>query len=685
MKKIGISFLILSLFAACSHKSTNPRNPALTNSELIRSDYSTGEITKLCDEQISSLKEKLDTFVKTPKKSTYYPASMLLEFETYFADFSDNSSPLTFMGYVSKNRALRDEATACEEKQGVAFVDIFTRKDLYNILKKVRVKDPAEKKLLKETLLGFELNGLKLNDKKLAQVKKLKTELTALETQFQANLNNDTSTVAFSKEELSGVSDDFLNRLKKDDQGNYIVTTKSTDYVELIDNAKNSETRKKIYIAYRNRGGDQNMEILTKALKIRTELANVLGYKTWADYKTVTRMAKNQKNVMQMLNNLKAQLAKRNLADIKKLTNYKKEELKDESDFVVWDAGYVANQIRKNQYQIDKEEIKQYFPSDYVVQQMFTIYSQLLGVNFNKINDPKVWSNDVSLYEIVDKQDNSTVAYFYTDFIPREGKYGHAAAFTLRSGRLLANNEYVKPISAIVANFNPATSGKPSLLDHEQVETLFHEFGHIMHQTLTRAPYASMSGAGVAWDFVEAPSQMLENWVWNKDVLKQISQHYKNNTPLSNELINKMIAAKDFNQGTFYTNQLMLGLFDQAIHSGREIKDVNDVFNKNYKDVTSLDPAPGMHFPSSFGHIMGGYDAGYYGYLWSEVYAQDMFSKFEQKGLLDSETGLRYRHEILEKGKMEEPLVMVENFLGRKSNNKAFLKSLGLNTKNIGH
>ena len=307
---------------------------------------------------------------------------------------------------------------------------------------------------------------------------------------------------------------------------------------------------------------------------------------------------------------------------------------------------------------------------------MFDVYSKILGVRFEEVKDASVWAPGVKLYRILNASDSALIAHFYTDFIPREGKYSHAAAFNLVTGRRLPDGSYVKPVSAIVANFTPPADGKPSLLTHDEVETTFHEFGHIMHQTLTKAPYASLAGTRVARDFVEAPSQMLENWVWSPEILASLSGHYKDNSKkLPPELLKSMMEARDYNQGLFYTRQLYYALMDMAYHTTKGDFDTTKVQEKLHKEITGLDPVPGGHWEASFGHLMG-YDAGYYGYLWSEVYAQDMFTRFEKDGLLSDKVGADYRHVILESGNMQEAADLVTQFLGRKSTRDAFFKKL---------
>lgn len=638
--------------------------------DLIRSDFKPNELKALCDAEIARLKTRLDSEAKSA-----------FDIDNILADFFDVMSPLTFMGNVHTDKAIRKEASACEEKQGQVIVDVMTRRDLYAVVLATATENEEQKRLVSEMRREFERNGLALDDQKLIALVNLKKQLATLETQFKDNLNNDTSTVEFSAEELAGVSETFLARLKKTPDGKFIVTTTSADYVHVTENAKNPATRLAILTKYENRAADENTELLKKAVILRLSMGQLLGFPHWAEARIDGRMAKNSANVMSLLLDLKAKLRPRLESDLKVLLEAKKQmEDPAATHILAQDVRYFANQVKKRDYAVDDEVIREYFPKDTVMAGLFQVYSTLLNVEFEAVTDAKVWHPDVKLYAVRDRSaDKSILAYFYADLFPRAGKFGHAAASPLISGRYLSNSKYSQPVAAIMTNFTPPSKDKPSLLTHDEVETLFHEFGHIMHMILTTVPYAYLSGASVAQDYVEAPSQMLENWAWDKEILNLISGHYLDvSKKLPNSLVEKMIASKNFNTGYFYSRQLSLGLFDMGLHMDNVPVDVNDFFRKSHREVMGFDTAPGTHFAATFGHLMGGYDAGYYGYLWSEVFAADMFTAFQKEGLLNEKTGARYRQTILESGNRIDPLVLITNFLGREPNNEAFLKKLGL-------
>jgi len=669
---------LLSILVSCGSTSEKANISKPGELVLIRSDYKEGEITKLCDAELKAIEEKLKK-VETTAPEARNLDNTLHVMERAISDLYFNTDPLVFMASVSTNEKHNPEATQCEEKRGQYIVGVFGRKALFQSFKDLNPRTTDEARLLLKSKESFERAGILLAEDKLAKLTELKRELTKKETQFSNNLNQDNTTVSFTKDELEGVTDDFLARLKKDEKGNLIATTKSTDYVSVMENAKKAESRKKMMAAYLTRGGTKNIELLQSAVELRQDIAEILGYKNWADYQTVNRTARDKKTVDDFLKNLRTKLSKRYKMDSAQLLKFKKELDPQAKKVDPWDISYLSYQLKKRDYALDEEKIREYFPADTVVKGVFAVYSDLLGVKYEQIKNANVWATGVQLFSVTDTASGRHIGYFFADFFPRKGKYGHAAAFSLVSGRREENGSYNKPISAIVSNFTPPVEGKPSLMTHDEVETLFHEFGHIMHQVLTQAPYASLSGTSVPWDFVEAPSQMLENWAWDPQVMKSISGHYKNpQEKLPDAMIAQMIKARHFQEGTTYARQLLYSIYDLSLHTGDRKADVLKNFYTLYKDILDMDSLEGSLFPAGFGHLMGGYDAGYYGYLWSRVFAQDMFSNFEKKGLLDAETGKRYRTEILEPGNMRDAMESLKVFLARKPSSEAFFKSLGI-------
>jgi Zn-dependent oligopeptidase len=336
-----------------------------------------------------------------------------------------------------------------------------------------------------------------------------------------------------------------------------------------------------------------------------------------------------------------------------------------------WDWRYYLNQLRKRDYSLDDEKIRAYFPADKVMAGMLDVYARILSVEFRRVPDAEVWADGVQLYEIRDVPSGRRVARFYIDLFPREGKYGHAASFAIGPARALPAG-YAMPLSVLVVNFEPPQAGKAAHLSINEVNVLFHEFGHIMHQCLTTARYASLSGSNVDVDFVEAPSQMLENFVFEPEVLALVSDG------LPADLMKRMAAARRFDAGVRYSRQVFLGSFDLHIHTHGAQVDSDAAARRLWAEIMAFPEPPDAHFAAGFGHMMGGYDAGYYGYLWSEVFSADMFTRFQREGVLNPKTGRDYRSAILAQGRVKDPDALLKEFIGRAPNEDAFLKQIGI-------
>jgi thimet oligopeptidase len=356
---------------------------------------------------------------------------------------------------------------------------------------------------------------------------------------------------------------------------------------------------------------------------------------------------------------------------------YNSKKIDPEGSMQHWQNTYIENILLEEKYQVDDEKIKEYFPMDAALGGLFQITQTLFGVTYKEIENPSVWHGDVRQFEVYDG--TKLIGRFYLDFYPRDNKYKHAACFGMIKGKETPWG-YQIPNATLVCNFPPATEDRPSLMPHDQVKTLFHEFGHVLHQMLTTASLSSQSGTSVARDFVEAPSQIFENWIWDYPSLALFAKHYETGEVLPKELFDKMIAAKNVGSGISTERQILYGSLDMTLHDKFDPKgseSVDDVVRSLMTELTHYPFVEGTHFQTSFGHL-NGYGASYYGYMWSKVYAEDMFSEFEKNGVLDSATGMRYRNIILAKGSSEEPMDLVKEFLGREPNNEAFMKSLGL-------
>jgi len=641
------------------------REPAWipSRSEQIRSHYTPGEITDRCDAAIRQADESLNGIgALLPEQRT--PDTTLLRFETVMSDYSDQISPLILMGYVYPDPAIAAEGSACEEKSGMFMVSVYSRRDLYDAIRSQSPRDTDEARLLTFTLRQFVKNGLALPDDRLENVRAMKTNLTRLETQFSANLNNDNTTLEFSAEDLTGVPDSARAQFGKGSNGSYVVSMKYPDYYAVMQNADKSETRRRMDEAFLNRLAMENTRLLEEAIRLRAQIARELGYDTWADYRIDGRMARTKENVTVFLDTLKAPVKIKTREEMATLLTIKQSLFPGSDSVNTWDIAYLKNKLRNRDYAIDDEVVRSYFPLDVVTEGMFSRFSGPLGVRFDEVKDARVWAPGVTLYRVANATDNTTLAYIYFDLYPREGKYGHMMMYPLVSGRVLPDGTYSIPVSVIIGNVRAPDGNIPSLLSHDDVEGLFHEFGHAIHVSLTRAPYASLSGANVEWDFVETPSQAFEEWVWQPEVLDAISGHYTNHTEkLPPGLRDRIIAARNIDAGLTYTRMLVISSEDLEYHTTSGPVNVTAVSDRIYEEMMGIKPLPGNHEPATIGHFMGGYDAGYYSYLWSKVYALNVYSRFRQDGLENATTGADYRHWILEPGNMQDGMVLLRGFL----------------------
>lgn len=650
-------------------------------------DAAPQEIADGCQSAKARAEMDLTAIVRLPASARTFD-NTVAGLDRALADLKDRAASAVFLKYVSVSSAARDAANDCETSLGQFQVDVFTREDLYAALGAYAAKKEAlakeDKRLLEKTLLAFERNGLGLPLEKREALKSIRKRLVQLEADFGKNLNEVTDAALFTREELEGLPEDFIARLSTEG-ARYKVTVKYPDYFPVMDNARRPQTRRRMEALFNNRAAKANLPILKEAIRLRAEAAQLLGHKNHAEFVLTERMAKNPETVWVFLRRLERRLkplGKKELAEL--LALKEKEEGSEDRVLRAWDWRYYDNQLVKARYQVDHQAIKDYFPLERVTEGMFGVYQRLFGVKFTERKDAALWHPDVRLYEIADAAGGEPFAYFYMDLFPRDGKYGHAAAFDLVLGRALPDGSYQKPVAALVANFEKPAAGRPSLLRHGprgEIETYFHEFGHIMHQTLTRARHARFSGANTAWDFVEAPSQMLENWIWDPALAAELSGHYQDPAKkIPAELFARVRAARRVNEGLKSLRQIFFGAIDMTYHTQDAVEDTTAEYRRLMERVSLIPMSPGTHPEASFGHLFG-YDAGYYSYMWSKVYAEDMFSRFEAEGLLNTALGRRYRQEILEKGGGRDELDSVRAFLGRDPSEDAFLKSLGLDPK----
>jgi len=496
----------------------------------LKFDLTPEEIAKLTEECIEYSKKVQDE-VANEKQPNFENVVKKLEDLNAFLGPIENS--LTFMQHVSTDKLQRDASSESEKKLDAFIIESNLREDVYANVVKVRdLKenlDSVDKKLLEKTLQDYERNGLGLEKEKREQYKEMKTRISELCNKYQQNLNEDTTKVVFTEKEMEGCTKDFLEGLNKDENGNYIVSLKYPELFPTLLYAKNPETRKKIYLANASHCNKENIPILEEVVQLRHKCANLMGYETHSDYVLEIRMAKSRKNVTEFLNGLFEKLKPSALKDLEKFLEFKKQEDPTATIIEPWDFRYYNRLRLERDYGVDDDFIKDFFPIEVVTEGMLQVYQKILSLRFEKLakENTHVWHEDVVTYSVFDKNSNNFLGHFYLDLFPREGKYGHAAAFHLHPTFEIEKGGKRNPIgAAMVANFTKPTKEKPSLLKFDEVETYFHEFGHLMHDLCSTARYARMAGTSVERDFVEAPSQMLENWCYQEEVLNILSGHY---------------------------------------------------------------------------------------------------------------------------------------------------------------
>ncbi len=590
---------------------------------------------------------------------------------------------------TSTNEAMRTAGENAFKLYQDWAVGIDYREDVYKALKAFADTNPKltgeDEKLLKETMRDYRRAGLELPPDKRKEVEDLRKQLSKLGTDFDTNIVNVKAPVVFTKAELEGVPESFFNSpgVKTGDDAYTVMANVTWQFITVQENAKSEATRKKLYVIHDSLAKDTNVTVLNQMLDLRNKIALRLGYKSWDDYQTEIKMAKSGAGAKKYIDDLIRGIEPKFASEIATLQKMKAAETKDpNARIMVWDFRYYTNQLNKQKYAIDKEALRVYFPYQKVLEGMFNIYQSIFGLKFEQIVPPTKWIDDLQLYVVSDAASGEPLGMFYLDMFPREGKFNHFAQFNIIGGKLLADGRYQRPTVALLCNFPPPAADKPSLMTHNDVETLFHEFGHALHSIVTRAKYGRFAGSNVPGDFVEAPSQMLQNWVWDKTVLDTFAADYRDpSKKIPAEIIKKLNDAKLANAGTLYRRQFAFASLDLALHDQHpegQPYDCVGISNPILEKVfLPIDPNTTM--VTYFGHL-NGYDAGYYGYAWADAIAADMATVFEKakNRYLDKEAGMRLRNEIYAPGDSRDVTVSIEKFLGRKQSIQPFLKQIGI-------
>lgn len=633
--------------------------------------FDAAAINKRCNAELASARAAIAALEKDKR-----PARLLPDLNRLQQRVGAFSNPVYLLANVAVDKATRDAAQQCIEKLSPLSTELYQSVPLFQRVQALKPADGVDRRYREELLENFEDSGASLPAGKRARAKAITDELDVLGLGFQKAVNEDPTTVTLTVADAAGLPEAWVAARKRDAAGNLVLGMNYPTVVPFFSNATNEDARRKVWMAFQNQGGVANLERLDKALKLRHELAQLHGQPDYATLALKRRMAETPKAVQDFLTGVREavnQGEQRELGELRAEKAALMGKPVDQVQVQRWDTTYLQERLKRSRYAIDQEKLRAYFPTDKAVAFSIKVAERLYGISFVPAKVP-VWHPDVRYYDVFEAADKAGKAVepgkgafiggVYLDLSPRDGKYNHAAAFPVVAGSRLSGQ---KPASVLVTNFNPQG------LDHDELETMLHEFGHVLHGVLSTTRYIDQAGTSVKRDFVEAPSQMFEEWARRPETLAVFAEVCSECPRLSTEQLQQLDRARKFGRAMRYSRQWQYASYDMRLHTGAP-KPALDTWVALEKSMP-LGYVEGTNFPAGFGHLMGGYAAGYYGYLWSEVMALDMLSAFQGK-LMDPATGKRYRELILSRGGEVAPLAMVEAFLGRKPNTDAFFAEI---------
>ncbi len=605
-------------------------------------------------------------------------ADRIAPLDAAVADIQDATGYGPFLSNFHPDKAVRDAGNDAEQALSTWATELLARPSVFAAVSAVDLEslEGLERRSADEWLRDLRRAGHGLDDSDRERVTALRTELIGLQVDFAKNIAEYKDHLDVPTADLGALPDTYVASLDRGDLPDTVrVTLDYPAYIPFMEQAPNRTQRRVLQHKYLTRAVDTNRPLLERALEIRQEIADLLGYANWAEYSMEVKMA-DPASVDDLYDSVVPGLT--TLAATEKAAL--EDLLRDDhpgSGLQVWDRAYYHTLQQKREYGLDPNEVAEYFPLDRVVDGMFEVTGEVFGITYTEIDDHPSWHEDVRTFRIDDVESGEPMALFHLDLHPRDGKFTHAACWDVVNRRRNDDGTVRIPVAAVAANFTKPTGDTPSLLKHDEALTLWHEFGHVLHCCLTEVDVQRFAGFDTEWDFVEAPSQIMENWMWSAEVLKRFAKHYRSGAPIPDDMVAGLVAARDQNIGLLTLRQVFLGQYDLAMHTGGPSPDL-DLLQRTANDATLLPLHEGTFMAASFGHLMGGYDAGYYGYLWSNVYGDDMFSVFERDGILSPEVGRRYRTEVLARGSSRDAWDHLRAFLGREPDAEAFLEKLGI-------
>ncbi len=622
--------------------------------------YDAPGMTRACDEGIARAQQLIKQM--DAKKGA---GAIFDEWNRLSIAIEDVVNTIYLLGNVAPDKAVRDAAEPCLQKYTTLQADLFQDEKLFARVNAAQPMNPHQAKFKKDLVEGFEDTGVALPPDKRKRAKEIFQKIEELRQAFDRNIRDDPTKVTFKPEELAGMPESYLKAHAPDASGNIVLGLDYPSYLPFLQNAKSGEARQRYYMAKMNQGGSKNLDLLLEIFELRKELAGLYGLPSFADYALRRKMVGSPDVVNKFLADVKSAVTDLETKEVNDLRRVKAQDLQlpvTGMKVYRWDVPYYSEMVRKVRFKVDQEKLRKYFPTDKAVEYTFLVSQTLYGVKFVEQKVP-VWHPDVRYFDVVDAKTGRFISGFYLDLFPRDGKYNHAAAFPIRGVSRVAKRT---PLAALVTNFDREG------LNHDELQTLMHEFGHVLHGVLSQADYNPQAGTSVKGDFVEAPSQMFEEWARREQPLELFKKVCPDCPHLTKEEIAQLDAARRYGQGIRYSRQWLYAAYDMALSV--DPKPPLTVW-KNLEGATPLGYVEGTSFPSSFSHIANNYAAGYYGYMWSEVIALDMLSPFK-KNMLDPAVGARYRAAILAQGGQEEEMDQVKHFLGRAPSNEAFFQEI---------
>ncbi|MFQ1019113.1 oligopeptidase A [Gilliamella sp. CG13] len=672
-------------------------NPLLKTTPLpLFSQIKPEHVLPAIQEALKNCRHTIETVLT--KNSQYTWDNLIQPIDEMDEKFSRAWSPVSHLNSVKNSPELREAYEACLPLLSEYSTWVGQHKPLYQAYKQIKESEEytkltkAQKKVIDNALRDFELSGIGLPEDEQKRYGEIVAKLSELSSKYSNNVLD--ATMGWTKlitnlDDLTGMPESALaaakEQAKAKGQEGWLLTLDIPSYLPIMTYCDNRDLRFELYQAYNTRASDQgpnagkwdNTEIIKQILSLRDELAHLLGFETYADKSLATKMAESTQQVIEFLTDLASKAkpqGEKELADLKRYAY----EFFGASDIKPWDIAYYSEKQKQYLYTINDEELRPYFPEQTVINGLFEVVHRVFGITAKQRQGVEVWDPEVKFYDLYNT-DGELKGSFYLDLYAREHKRGGAWMDDCIGRMRFADGHVQKPVAYLTCNFNRPIGDKPALFTHNEVTTLFHEFGHGLHHMLTEIDVSSVAGInGVPWDAVELPSQFLENWCWEPEALAFISGHYETGEPLPTEMLEKMLDAKNYQAALFILRQLEFGLFDFKLHSQKD-PDILETLKQVRELVAVVPTVEWGRFPHAFSHIFaGGYAAGYYSYLWAEVLSADAFSRFEEEGIFNTKTGNAFLDNILSQGGSDEPMTLFKNFRGREPQLEALLRHYGI-------